>query len=99
MSTHPNSSHSTLSSPWAFFGLALGWGWLFWILAILLGTSIETTLGGILGLVGLLGPVVAGITGTYLRYGKEGRRDYWLRVIDLKRIGGRWYVYPERYAR
>ncbi len=25
MNTHPNSLKSILSSPWAFFGLALGW--------------------------------------------------------------------------
>jgi membrane protease YdiL (CAAX protease family) len=92
MSTPSNSSDSTLSSPWAFFGLALGWSWPFWILAILLGISIKTTLGVVLGLLGLLGPMVAGITSTYLTRGKEGRRDYWLRFIDLKRIGTRWYL-------
>jgi hypothetical protein len=86
------SSQPTLSSPWAFFGLALGWSWLFWILAILLGTGIKTTPGTVLGLLGLLGPMVAGITSTHLTRGKEGRRDYWVRFIDLKRIGARWYL-------
>ena len=81
-----------MSSPWYFFGLALGWSWLFWIVAILLETGIETTLGVVLGLFGLLGPMVAGIASTYLTHGKEGRRDYWLRVIGLKRIGTRWYI-------
>ncbi len=85
-------STSTLSSPWAFFGLALGWSWLFWITAILLDTGMETTLGVVLGLLGLLGPMVAGITGVYFTYGKEGRRDYWLRMIDPKRITARWYI-------
>jgi membrane protease YdiL (CAAX protease family) len=90
MNTNLNSSKSSLSNPWAFFGLALGWSWLFWILAILLGKSIETTAGAILGLLGLLGPMVAGITSTYLTRDKEGRRDYWLRFVDFKRIGIRW---------
>jgi membrane protease YdiL (CAAX protease family) len=87
-----NSSKSIFSSPWVFFGLALGWSWLFWILAILLGLSLETPLGAILGLLGLLGPMVAGIISTYLTHDNEGRRDYWLRLIDLKRIGTRWYL-------
>jgi membrane protease YdiL (CAAX protease family) len=88
----PNALNSTLSSPWVFFGLAMGWSWLFWISAILLGVSIETPVGLILGLLGLLGPMVAGITSTYLVYGKEGRRDYWLRIIDVRRIGVKWFL-------
>jgi len=87
-----NSSNSTLSSPWFFFGLPVGWSWLFWILAILFGIGIETTLCVVLGLLGLIGPMVAGITSTYLTHGRQGRCDYWLRVIDLKRIGTRWYI-------
>lgn len=83
---------SALSSPWSFFGLALGWSWLFWISAVLFGIGIETTLGVVLGLLGLIGPMVAGITSTYLTHGRQGRRDYWLRVIDLKRIGTGWYI-------
>jgi membrane protease YdiL (CAAX protease family) len=75
-----------------YFALALGWSWFFWILAILLGLSFETPMGVVLGLIGLLGPMVAGIGSTYLTHGKEGRRDYWLRVIDVRRIGARWYA-------
>src|SRR5688572_20876269 len=85
--TLPMSSVSKLSSPVYYFALALGWSWSFWILAILLGVSFETPMGVVLGLIGLLGPMVAGIGSTYLTHGKEGRRDYWLRVIDVRRIG------------
>lgn len=75
-----------------FFGLALGWSWLFWISAILLGVSIETPVGLILALLGLLGPMVAGVTCTYLVHDKEGRRDYWQRIIDIRRIGAKWFL-------
>ncbi len=85
-------SKSPLSHPWFFFSLAFGWSWLFWILAILLGLSLKTTGGILLGLLGLLGPMVGGITATYLTHSKEGRRDYWLRIIDFRRISVRWYI-------
>jgi membrane protease YdiL (CAAX protease family) len=55
---------------------------------ILLGISAATTLGRILGLLGLLlGPSLAGIILNRVTRGKEGNRDYWWRVIDVKRIG------------
>lgn len=92
MKTIPYTSNSTLSSPWVFFGIALGWSWLFWISAILLGVSIETPVGLILALLGLLGPMAAGITCTYLVHDKEGRRDYWQRIIDIRRIGAKWFL-------
>src|SRR5512141_277353 len=92
MHTKSNALRSSFSSPWAFFGLALGWSWLFWITAIVLGISFETPLGIILGMLGLFGPMVAGLTSIRLNYGKEGRRDYWRRIVDTRRIGSRWYV-------
>jgi hypothetical protein len=39
-------------------------------------------------LLGVLGPMVTGIWFTYLTRDRAGRRDYWARVIDVKRI--RW---------
>jgi membrane protease YdiL (CAAX protease family) len=92
MNTTSNSLKSRLSSPWAFFALALGWSWLFWIIVILLGISFETPMGLVLGLLGLLGPMVAGLTSIYVAHGKETRRDYWRRLVDVKRIGSRWYL-------
>jgi len=62
MNRHSNSSNSIWSSPWVFFGFALGFSWLVWFLLILLGISVATPLGRILGLLGLLlGPALAGI--------------------------------------
>jgi uncharacterized protein len=86
------SRASTLSSPWLFFALVFCWSWFFWLSAAALRTSIQTTLGRTLLLLGLLGPMVGGIGFTYLTQGKEGRREYWSRMVDPKRIGGIWYL-------
>ena len=43
-------------------------------------------------LLGVAGPSVTGIAFTYLTRDKEGRRDYWKRVIDFKRIGIKWFL-------
>ena len=52
----------------------------------------ETGSGVLLLLLGVLGPMITGIAFTYLTRDKEGRRDYWKRVIDFKRIGVKWYL-------
>jgi membrane protease YdiL (CAAX protease family) len=86
------SLSSRLSSPWVYFAGVLGWTWFFWILAIVLGLSTNTAPGMLLALLGLLGPLVGGITLTYLTQGKEGRHDYWVRIFDPRRIPARWYL-------
>lgn len=88
-----NSSNSIWSSPWVFFGFALGFSWLVWFSLILLGINVATPLGRILGLLGLLlGPALAGIILNRVTRGKEGNRDYWRRLIDFKRIGVKWWL-------
>lgn len=84
-------SNSKLSSPWLFFAATFAWTWSFWILAVVLGLG-NTAAGVVLSLLGVLGPMVAGIGLTYLTYDQEGRRDYWRRVIDFRRIGVKWYL-------
>jgi hypothetical protein len=86
------SSTSKLSNPWLFFAVTFAWTWSFWILAVLLGLSADTSAGLAMSLLGVLGPMVAGIGLTYLTCDQTGRRDYWRRVIDLKRIGAKWYL-------
>jgi membrane protease YdiL (CAAX protease family) len=49
-------------------------------------------LGKGLLILGLLGPMLGGIGFTYLTQGPEGRRDYWARIIDPRRIPPRWYL-------
>jgi hypothetical protein len=82
-----NSNSSTLSSPWTFFVATVTWTWFFWILASALMLNMDTAVGVVLLLPGVLGPKVTGISFAYLTYGQEDRRDYWRCIIDFKRIG------------
>ena len=92
MKISSNLSASTISSPWLFFALTFLWTWFFWILAAFLNVGMDSAAGVILLLLGVLGPMVTGITFTYLTQDKEGKRDYWTRIIDFRRISGRWYL-------
>ena len=92
MSRNSFLSISKATNPWFFFLATFAWTWFFWILAALLGLSVETPAGGILLLTGVLGPMIMGIVFTYLTYDKMGRRDYFKRIIDFKRIGAKWYL-------
>jgi len=92
MNTNSKFSKSILTSPWVYFAVAYGWTWTFWILAARLGISLNTTSGVGLLMLGLCGPAIAGIGLTYLTQDKMGRRDYWQRVIDPRRISIRWYL-------
>lgn len=68
------------------------WSWAFWIATAASGISVLSTLGNGLELVGLLGPMLGGIAFTYLTRDKEGRLEYWARVVDPKRIRPSWYL-------
>jgi membrane protease YdiL (CAAX protease family) len=83
---------SILATPWIFFVATFAWTWLFWGVAILLGANMETAMGLVLLLLGVMGPMVTGIGFTYLTRDKEGRRDYWKRIISFKRIPAKWYL-------
>jgi uncharacterized protein len=92
MNIYSNSSKSFISSPWVFFSVAYVWTWAFWLLAARLGVSLNTIPGIGLLMFGLSGPSIAGLGLTYLTQDKIGRRDYWLRIIDPRRISIRWYL-------
>jgi membrane protease YdiL (CAAX protease family) len=83
---------SRLTSPWAYFALVYIFSWGFTIPAALSGVSLREspTLMVIYGLGGL-GPAAATVVLAYLTRGREGRRDYWRRIVDFRRIPLRWY--------
>lgn len=82
-----------LAKPWIFFLATYAWAWSFFGIAYLLGISGET--GGILGatiiFLALSAPTVIALIFVALVLNKEGRQDYWRRIIDYKRISIKWY--------
>ena len=81
-----------LASAWVYFLATFAWTWLIWGTGILLGFTAETGEGLIVALLGVIGPLVTGIGFTYFTRDIEGRRDYWKRIIDFKRIPAKWYL-------
>jgi uncharacterized protein len=92
MNENLKTTRPALASPWIYFVATYIWSGIFGGLAILMNLSMETAAGLILVLLAALGPMVMGIAFTYLTRDKEGRRDYWKRVISFKRIPARWYL-------
>ena len=86
------TTKTTLKNPWIYILATFAWTWLFWGVGILLGVSMESAEGFLILLVGVMGPMITGIAFTYLTKDKDGRRDYWKRVIDFKRISAKWYL-------
>lgn len=79
--------------PWLYLFLAYGLTWLFWIPVALTRQDYQTSpLLLAVVFLGVFGPGIAGIVMTYREQGKEGRRDFWRRVFDFRRISLKWYV-------
>jgi membrane protease YdiL (CAAX protease family) len=92
MNNNLRTTRPALASPWIYFLATYIWSGIFGGLAILMNLSMETVAGLVLVLFAAIGPMVTGIVFTYLTRDTEGRRDYWKRVIDFKRISARWYL-------
>jgi uncharacterized protein len=92
MNANLRTNRPQLATPWIYFAATFIWTWSLWGLAILTGSSMETGQGAALLLLGVTGPMVVGIALVYLTRDKEGRRDYWNRITNFKRIAGKWYL-------
>ncbi len=80
-------------SPWIFFGVTFTLTWVFWVPAALSGGRIDSFL--VMALIfmgGLFGKLVPPIVLPYLTYGKKGWRDYWRRLVDVKRVSPGWWA-------
>ncbi len=76
----------------AFFLFVFGWSWSFWILAVGLGLSVLTPLGYVFLLLGGFGPMVGGIGFAWFRRSGGSWKAYWMRILDPRRITGRWWA-------
>jgi membrane protease YdiL (CAAX protease family) len=83
---------SKISFPWNFFGLTFLLTWACWIPAGLLPTEQYGVLSKILLYAGGIMPTLATLLLLYLYSNHQERRDYWQRLIDLKRIDKVWYA-------
>jgi len=71
---------------WAFGALTYALSWLCWIPSALSGQDVRATAWLVPYILGGFGPLVAGIIMFYLSEGKDGRRAFWRRVVDVRRI-------------
>jgi uncharacterized protein len=92
MNKNLKTTRPALASPWVYFLATYLWSGVFGGLAILMDLSMESAAGLVLVLLAALGPMVMGIAFTYLTRDKEGRRDYWRRIVSFKRIPAKWYL-------
>jgi uncharacterized protein len=83
------------AGPWRpgwFFVLTFIWSWLFWGAAAATDRSWNSPIVLVLFAVGGAGPVLA--AGVLLRLcgDRDVERDFWRRVLDARRVPGRWWT-------
>ena len=76
---------------WGFFILTFAASWVVWGSAILF--DLPDIPNGILILLGAFMPSIIGIILTMFKKDKEVKRDFWNRVVSLKRIGVKWFLF------
>lgn len=78
--------------PWGFPVLYLGWAYLFWSPLLGSETSVWTGRKLVLFLVGGASPMLAGMGLAWLTGGAERLRDLGRRLVDVGRVGWRWWL-------
>lgn len=78
--------------PWVFFGLTFLLTWVCWIPAGLLPADQYAVLIKVLHYAGGIMPTLATLLLLYFYSNHQERKDYWQRLIDLKRINKVWYA-------
>jgi membrane protease YdiL (CAAX protease family) len=89
---------SESARPWLFLGLTWGLTWVFEFLAAVFydclpgwGVTMLHYLGGLM-------PLAVALGLAYTVHDRLFQRDFWRRMIDVKRIGGVWYAVIFLYA-
>ncbi len=88
----PSPRSSTLSSPWIYFAVTFLWTWSACAVLIAFDLSERPLLSGALLLGAMIGPGVTGIYFTHRTRSSEERKDFWRRVIDVRRLTWPWVV-------
>ncbi len=83
---------TAMNNPWVYFAATYVWTWAIWGIVVALRLSMNSGLGMGLLLLGVMGPMVIDLVFTYLTQSKEGKQDYWKRVISFRRIPFKWYL-------
>jgi hypothetical protein len=75
-----------------FFALTLLWAWAFWWLAVFLGVAWPEPAALLLFALGGIGPVLVASVLVHRGDSRERLRDFWLRVVDPRRIPPAWHL-------
>lgn len=75
-----------------FFFVTFLWSWGCWLIPAVSGASIASGAGLAFFGTGLLGPAVGAITIVYRGGDRASIADYWVRVVDVRRIGARGWL-------
>ncbi len=73
----------------SYFVLTLGWSTVCWAAVSLCGRA-EHPPSSLLFLLGGASPLIVAVALTSLRETRTTQRDFWIRVVDVRRIGWRW---------
>jgi membrane protease YdiL (CAAX protease family) len=73
-----------------FFAITFSWTWLFWMAAALIGQPIDSAVTIFLIGVGGVGPAGSAIVLTLRDGDKVRRRDFWQRLVDVRRVRLKW---------
>ena len=85
-------SSAKLHKPWNYLLLTLGLTWLFWIPAALSGIPEPAPLPSILHYLGGSMPFVVVMVILFRQENRAYRREYWRRLVEVKRIPWRWLL-------
>ena len=82
-----------IRNPLTYLISTIAFSYFFWILAILAGGIVfKDTLTTILFVIGGISPLLFGIIFFYINNSeRERRKEFWIRIIDIKRIKAKWY--------
>lgn len=75
----------------SYFAFALAWSTAFWAAAAL-GSGGADPPASLLFLIGGAGPCIAALFLTHVRESRAVQRDFWLRLVDVRRLSWPWWA-------